>query len=94
MIVGNEERRGGARDGFDYHDRIHRPAEMENHGVPADLARSASMIDIDSAEYCHLCSEVIFLAEVKQKEEQQKFWKVTRRLARKAGVPAYLIVHE
>jgi len=58
------------------------------------LPRFCACIDIDFHEYCDKCKQPLALIEVARNIGQPKPTTITRNLARKAGIPAYLILYE
>lgn len=57
--------------------------------------RHMSAVDIDSVEYCAICGELLALIEVALDIGQsEKSTTITRKLARLANLPAYLVFYE
>jgi hypothetical protein len=57
------------------------------------LGDDISMIDIDSVEYCNRCLEPLALIETAIDTGQHKYAYITRRLAEKLGVPAFIVLY-
>jgi len=53
-----------------------------------------TQIDVDSCEYCHLCSEPVALIETKDVHAMTKASTVTTKLAERAHLEAYLVEYE
>jgi len=52
-------------------------------------------VDLDAVEYCHKCGEPLALLELAQDVGQEfKATTVMRKLAAKAGLPAYLVFYK
>lgn len=82
------DERTGVRD-LSY-SRWHRPASMRRF-VDHRTASMATVIDIDWCEYCCLCSEPLALIETQAGDRPPKSAKVTVKLAKRAGLPAFSV---
>lgn len=83
--------RYGTRD-LTYSD-WHRAASIKRF-LPVLQASVLNYIDIDACEYCHFCRETLALIETAIDIGQtNKATTVTRNLANKANVPAYLVYY-
>ena len=61
---------------------------------PPNLSRHCCYIDIDSLEYCCYCNEFLFLIETAidtSRDDKGTF--ITRLLAKKLNIPAYLVYY-
>jgi len=88
----SQERRHGRGHDF-YMDVWHRKDSMRRF-VDGVTAGWMSQIDVDSCEYCHMCYEPVALIETKDVKEVSKVWTVTRNLATRADLEAYLVEYE
>ncbi len=76
-----------------YMDVWHRRDSLSRF-VGKNRATWMSQIDIDSCEYCHLCSEPIALVETKTIWARSKNGTVTAKLAERASLSAYLVEYQ
>lgn len=71
-----------------------RDLTYSNWHRPPNLSRHCTYIDIDSLEYCAYCNEFLLLVETAidtGKSDKGTF--ITRQLAQKLGIPAYLVFY-
>src|SRR5690554_3397154 len=89
------QRRRCKRGHDPYMDQWHR-AESVQRFIDRLRAQWLTQIDIDSCEYCFLggCLQPVALIETKLIWSVDKTITVTQNLAKRAGIPAYLVEYE
>jgi hypothetical protein len=87
------QRRRNKRGHDPYMDVWHRSEHLSRY-VGKFRAQWMHQIDIDSCEYCHLCSEPVALIETKNVEAVTKAGTVTTLLAGRAHLDFYLVEYE